>query len=474
VWCSCSLISIPNNYDYLYPISQISSIISSTQRSSLISVSTYDVFSLLNLQREEIRTNPYLFYEQLRNQDPVHWDEELGFWVLSRYAEIESLYTDDRFSRAQGLMRGFQRLSAPERKIVQPVYHSFSKTVFYADPPYHTHLRGLMNHAFTPRRVERLRSYIQDTVDALLDGAQGKGGVVDVIQDLAYPLPVMVISELLGLPVSDRDRFKRWSDDLFAILGTVRHKPAYLLERAAHSLSEMTDYVKDLSHKRRETPEDDLLTALLSVTVAEDLDCPHPHNSTLPRATAALMREPNAHASSILTEEELVSNINILLSTGHETTTHLIGNGLLALLQHPDQLEQLQSQPSLLESAIEEMLRYDNPVQITYRSALEDANIHGKLIRKGDLVNSIIGSANRDPQRFSNPDRFDMTRNEGRHLGFGLGIHFCIGAPLVRLEAEIVFETILRRFPRISLAAETLEWQEHPIFRGLKSLPVNL
>lgn len=423
---------------------------------------THDTFSLLNLQREEIRTNPYPFYEQLRNQDPVHWDEELGFWVLSRYTEIESLYTDDRFSRAQGLMRGFQRLPAPERKIVQPVYHSFSKTVFYADPPYHTHLRGLMNHAFTPRRVERLRSYIQATVDELLDEAQSNGDVVDVIRDLAYPLPVMVISELLGLPASDRDRFKKWSDDLFAILGTVRHKTTDLLERAAQSLSEMTEYVKDLSHKRRETPEDDLLTALLSVTAEEDLDCRHPHSST------------SAHASSILTEEELVSNINILLSTGHETTTHLIGNGLLALLQHPDQMERLQSQPALLELAIEEMLRYDNPVQITYRSALEDANIHGKLIRKGDLVNSIIGSANRDPQRFSNPDRFDITRNEGRHLGFGLGIHFCIGAPLVRLEAEVVFETLLRRFPQISLWTETLEWQEHPIFRGLKSLPVHL
>jgi pimeloyl-[acyl-carrier protein] synthase len=170
----------------------------------------------------------------------------------------------------------------------------------------------------------------------------------------------------------------------------------------------------------------------------------------------------------------LVSNINILLSTGHETTTHLIGNGLLALLQHPDQLQKLQTQPALLAPAIEEMLRYDNPVQITYRSVLEDADIKGKLIHKGDLVNTIIGSANRDPQRFTDPDEFNITRSEGRHLGFGIGIHFCIGAPLVRLEAEIVFETILRRFPGICLTGETLEWQEHPIFRGLKSLHVRL
>jgi cytochrome P450 len=434
-------------------------------------VSTSDPFSLLNLQREEIRTNPYPFYEQLRNDDPVHWDEELGFWILSRYSDIDSLYTDDRFSRAQGLMRGFERLAESEQQIVEPVYQSFSRTVFYADPPYHTHLRGLMNHAFTPRRVERLRPYIQRIVDGLLESAQSNGEVVEVIRDLAYPLPVMVIAELLGLPASDRERFKRWSDDLFAILGTVRHKPVHLLERAAQSLDEMTAYVKDLSCKRREAPQDDLLTALLSVT-EDDLACPHPPVGAASQAEGELLRERSAPA--VLTEDELVSNINILLSTGHETTTHLIGNGLLALLQHPEQMRRLQSDPELLSSAIEEMLRYDNPVQITYRSALVEAEIEGKRIRKGDLVNSIIGSANRDPRRFSHPDRFDITRNEGRHLGFGMGIHFCIGAPLVRLEAEIVFQTILRRFPRISLANGDLEWQEHPIFRGLKSLPVYL
>jgi pimeloyl-[acyl-carrier protein] synthase len=435
-------------------------------------VSVNDDFSLVNLQQEEVRVNPYPFYEKLREHDPVHWDEVLGFWVLTRYGDIDSLYTDDRFSRAQGLMRGFDRLSESERQLVEPVYHSFSKTVFYADPPYHTHLRGLMNHAFTPRRVERLRPNIQRIVNELLDSAQHNDETVDVIRDLAYPLPVMVIAELLGLPAGDRERFKKWSDDLFAILGTVRQKPSYLLGQAVQSLYEMTDYVRDLSRKRRASPQNDLLTALLSVTEEDDLVCPHPHASSSPHPTAERTRERDA--SSTLTGEELVSNINILLSTGHETTTHLIGNGILALLQHPDQLQRLRAHPSLLAHAIEEMLRYDNPVQITYRAALEDAEIRGKRIRKGDLVNSIIGSANRDPRRFSNPDQFDITREEGRHLGFGLGIHFCIGAPLVRLEAEIVFETILRRFPNIRLATDLLEWQEHPIFRGLKSLPVHL
>lgn len=423
-----------------------------------------EALSLSNLLRPEVRANPYPFYAQLRSQDPVYWDEEMGFWVLTRYADIASVYTDDRFSRAQGLMSNFQRLTESEQSIAEPVYRSFSKTMFYADPPYHTHLRGLMNNAFTPRRVEQMRPYVQRVVDELLDHVQANGEM-DVIRDLAYPLPVMVIAELLGLPTHDRGRFKGWSDDLFAILGTVRHSPQ-LMEKAAQSLAEMKEYVTELSRKRREQPRDDLLSVLLSV-VDEELECPHPH-----QAHGGLARERKAAAQ--LTQEELVANINILLSTGHETTTHLIGNGILALLRHPDQMQQLRGQPAFAASAIEEIMRYDNPVQITYRSAIEDVEISGKQFSKGDLVNSILGSANRDPERYTDPDRFDITRNEGRHLNFGLGIHFCIGASLVRLEAEIAFNTILQRFPNLQLATDRLDWQEHPVFRGLKSLPVSL
>jgi pimeloyl-[acyl-carrier protein] synthase len=429
-----------------------------------------DALSLSNLSRDEVRANPYPFYGQLRSEDPVHWDEEMGFWVLTRYDDIDELYTDERFSRAQGLMRGFERLLEADQHIAQPVYHSFSRTVFYADPPYHTHLRSLMNHAFTPRHVERLRPYIQQTVDQLLDHAQAKGDM-EVIHDLAYPLPVMVIAELIGLPAGDRAQFKTWSDDLFAILGTVRHKSRHLLERAAQSLEEMTEYIKDLARARRENMGDDLLSVLLSVS-ADASACPYPHHNSSVHSTGDMLHQPETLTT--LTEDELVANINILLSTGHETTTHLIGNGLLALMQHPDQMKKLKEQPHLLDFAIDEILRYDNPVQITYRSTLEDVQLRDKLIRKGDLVNTILGAANRDPERFTHPDRFDITRNEGRHLSFGLGIHYCIGAPLVRLEAEIAFETILRRFPNIQLNTGTLEWQEHPIFRGLKSLPVKM
>ena len=425
----------------------------------------YETLSLSNLLNPETRANPYPFYARLRAEDPVHWDEEMGFWVLTRYTDIASMYMDDRFSRAQGLRSNFQRLDETEKLIAEPVYRSFSKTMFYADPPYHTHLRGLMNNAFTPRRVEQMRPYIQHIVDELLDHVEEQGQM-DVVRDLAYPLPVMVIAELLGLPTSDRARFKGWSDDLFAILGTVRHSRE-LMERAARSLSEMTEYVNELSRRRREEPRDDLLSVLLRVVDEdEQLECPHPHH-------AQGQLPPDHRTSAQLTQDELVANINILLSTGHETTTHLIGNGVLALLQHPEQLQHLRDKPGLVFSAIEEIMRYDNPVQITYRSAIEDAEISGKQIHKGDLINSILGAANRDLERYTEPDRFDITRNEGRHLNFGLGIHFCIGASLVRLEAEIAFNTILRRFPNLQLATDQLEWQEHPIFRGLKALPLN-
>jgi hypothetical protein len=401
-----------------------------------------ETLSLSNLQHPEVRVDPYPFYAQLRSQDPVHWDEELGFWVLTRYADIASAYHDPRFSRAQGLRRGFERLPETEQVVAEPVYRSFSKTMFYSDPPYHTHLRGLVNSAFTPNAVEQMRPYIQQVVDELLDSVQTQGQL-DAIHDLAYPLPILVIAQMLGLPAEERLRFKKWSDDLFAILGSVPHA-SHLMERAAHSLTELTDYVKELSAARRKQPREDLLTALVAAV----------------------------EGGKQLTQEELVANVIILLSAGHETTSNLIGNGLLALLKNPEQMQKLRDQPNLMTSAVEEMMRYDNPVQIAYRSAAEDVEIDGRYIRKGQLVNSILAAGNRDPERFSEPDRFDITREEGRHLGFGLGIHFCLGAPLVRLEAQIAFTEMLRRFPNLYRATENLDWQEHPIFRGVKSLPV--
>jgi cytochrome P450 len=248
---------------------------------------------------------------------------------------------------------------------------------------------------------------------------------------------------MLGLPVEDRQRLKEWSDDLFAVLGTVRHSPN-LMERASHSLAEITDYVTALGQERRLQPQEDLLTAL--VTVVDQ--------------------------GERLTREELVANVGLILGAGHETTTNLIGNGVLALLRNPDQMQKLRDDPALVTSAVEETMRYDNPAQIAYRSAIEEVEMDGRRIGQGQLVNMVLGAANRDPVQFSEPDRFDVTRAEGRNVGLGLGIHFCLGAPLARLEGQIAFTTLLRRFPRLRLASDALEWHEHPTFRGLKSLPV--
>lgn len=408
---------------------------------------TLDNNETLNLSqtiRPEIRANPYPFYAQMRSQAPVHWDETMGFWVLTRYADVAFAFSDARFSRAQGLRQGFKRLPESDQQTAEPIYDAFAKMMTYADPPYHTRIRGLVSKAFTPRMIEQLRPRIQQLVDNLLDAAEAKGQM-DVIADLAYPLPIMVIIEMLGLALEERKRFKEWSDDLFAILGLVRHSPD-LIKKAAQSLTEMTDHIVALSKERVSQPKEDLLTGLVTVMEAGDR----------------------------LSEDELVANIGQILGAGHETTTNLIGNGLLALLHHPDQMQKLRENPTLAPGAVEEMLRYDNPVQIVYRSVAEEVELDGQRIGQGQLVNLIIGAANRDPAQFSEPDRFDITRHEGRQLGLGLGIHFCLGAALARLEGELVFNSLLRRFPAMQLAADTLEWQAHPSFRGLKALPVAL
>jgi pimeloyl-[acyl-carrier protein] synthase len=252
-----------------------------------------------------------------------------------------------------------------------------------------------------------------------------------------------VTMELLGLPPEDRDQFKTWSDDFMAIIGVVRRE-SHLMEKAGQSLLEFTDYISNLQEQRHQNPQDDLLDALF--TVEEE--------------------------GNKLSHEELVANSILLLAAGHETTTNLIGNSLLALLRHPDQLKKLREAPSLITSAVEELLRYDNPVQIMWRLATEDLEIGDKQIGRGQMVNFIVGAANRDPAQFPNPDWLDLSRSENRHAGFGFGIHFCLGAPLARLEGEIAINTVLRRLPNLRLETETLEWQESPTFRGVKALPV--
>ena len=401
-----------------------------------------DPLSLSNLLRPDIRANPYPLYARIRTEDPVHWDEAMGFWTIARYADVSSIYRDARFSRAMGLAGAFQRLPEGERERTTPLYNSFSKTMPYTDPPYHTRLRGLANKAFTPHVVAQMRPHIQTLLDGLLDAVQANGGM-DLMRDVAYPLPATVIMEMLGLPLERRAQFKEWSDDVFGTLGVVRHDPE-VMARGLEGLEQATSFLRLFHDQVEKEPKGDLFTALAMVVE----DC------------------------NQLSREELYANVLVILAAGHETTTNLIGNGTLALLTHPDQMKKLRDDPALIVNAVEEMLRYDNPAQVAYRVAAEDVEIGGKTIRGGQIVNLLLGAANRDPEHFHEPDRFDITRPEIHQIGFGAGIHYCIGAPLARLEGQIAFNTFLQRFPDMHLASEQLEWQEHPTFRGLLSLPV--
>jgi pimeloyl-[acyl-carrier protein] synthase len=394
---------------------------------------------LSNLLRPEVLADPYPFYHRLRSGDPVHWDDE--FWVLTRYAEVVAALHDPRLSKAR---MGWDVSDLPdrEREVLTPLFRSLSQWMGFLDPPDHTRLRGLVNKAFTPRVVEGLRSHTQQIVDGVLDAARGAGSM-DVVRDLAAPLPVIVIAEMLGLPVEDRERLKRWSDDLAAFVGRFDY-PAEKLPQLARSLLELTAYLRGAAAERRGHPGNDLISRLLAAEEKGD----------------------------VLDEDELIANCVLLLFAGHETTTDLIGNGLAALLRHPEQIEKLRADASLIGSAVEELLRYDCPVQLTVRLAREDIELGGKRISGGQTVTLMLGAANRDPAQFPEPDRLEVTRRENPHVAFGHGIHFCLGAALARLEGQIAIGTVLRRLPAIRLAADTLEWRPSHALRGLRSLPV--
>jgi cytochrome P450 len=305
-------------------------------------------------------------------------------------------------------------------------------------------MRGLVNKAFTPRAVEAMRAHIQAIVDGLLDRLQAAGRTeMEVIADLACPLPAIVIAEMLGVPPEDRDQFLLWSNDFGVILDDVSTPEAMV--RALYGVGEFAAYFRRIVEERQDAPpRDDVLGMLIAAE--EDGDR--------------------------LSNDELLGNCILLLAAGHGTTTHLIGNGLLALLRHPDQLALLRSDPALGAGAVTELLRYDCPVQMTGRVAVDELELGGKTIHAGQHVTMRLGAANRDPAQFPEPDRLDITRRDTRHLTFGYGIHFCVGAPLARLEGEIAFSTMLRRLPGLRLATETPEWDPSTVFRGLNRLPV--
>jgi len=385
----------------------------------------------------EFHANPYPFYRRLREEDPVH-ASPLGIWVLTRYEDAVMVLRDPRFGREGIAELQEARLGAARARPKN------SRDMLFRDPPDHTRLRALVGRAFTPRVVEEMRPHIQEIVDGLLDRVEGSGGM-DVIEDLAYPLPVRVICEMLGVPTSDQEVFRQWSADIARSLDAALFPAdSGVGTRGQEASDALKEYFRSLIAVRRKHPQPDLLSGLIAAEEQGDK----------------------------LTEAELLSTCVLILIAGHETTVNLIGNGLLALLGNPEQLRALANDPALIQTGVEELLRYDGPVQRTSRMTMADVEIGGKKIAKDSVVVAAIGAANRDPAVFADPERLDVARKDNRHIAFGFGIHFCLGASLARIEGQVAIGTLLRRMPAPKLVSDIPEWRESSVLRGLKTLPI--
>ncbi len=394
--------------------------------------------------------DPYPFLARLREREPVHWSERLGAWALTGYADIRAAFSDPRLS-SDRIVPFIEHQSGEMRELVAPLGRHLRHWAVFTDPPDHTRLRGLMGNAFTKRAVAAMRPRVEAIVDELLDGLAGLEGKreIDFIRDFAYPLPATVIGDMMGVPRRDIDKLKRWSDELGLFVLTSKVNPdRYKI--AARGIAEMAGYFEALAEQRRDAGGTDLTSGLVAASLEGER----------------------------LSTDELVATCILLLFAGHETTTQLLGNGLLALLRHPAQMADLAANiggPDRARRAVEEMLRWDGPALSSVRVAAEDITLHGQTIREGDRVYLFNCAGNRDPAVFAEPDAFDLRRaNASRHVTFGWGIHFCIGAPLARLEGEIAFTALLRRFPDIRLLEPDPPWTASILTRGLQRLPVAL
>lgn len=380
----------------------------------------YDLFS------PEFKANPHPTFAKMRVDDPIYAHKDRSgqtIWYFTRYADVVAVMRDARFVKEQ-----------PDKPPTNPI----NQNMLFADPPDHTRLRTLVNQAFTPRRIAQMAPTLQTIADDLI-GAVYANGEMDLIADFALPFPVVVISDLLGIPSADQSQVATWSQVIISPGG--RRLKAKVRRRL---MREFVAYLQSLFDERRRAPQDDLITALVQAEADGDR----------------------------LSETELSSMVALLLVTGHETTVNLIGNGVLTLLQHPDQLALLRRNPDLLDSAVEELMRFDGPVETsTTRWVGEDLVYQGHAMQRGDTVRVVITSANHDPAAFDNPDKLDITRSPNKHLQFGHGIHYCLGAPLARLEGKVAIWTLLERLPDLRVTA-TPKFRQGVLFRGLENLPV--
>jgi cytochrome P450 len=385
--------------------------------------------------------DPFPIFRRLQDEDPVHWSDRVKGWNITRYEDVRAIALDRAMS-ADRVRPFFDVLPGEEQRRLADLGHYLTLWAVFKDPPDHTRLRGLMNRAFTPRAVEALRPNIERIVDDLLDAIVERGNA-DVIADFAYPLPASVIMDMLGVPRSDLGVMKVWSDDIALFVGIARATPDKY-EKAQAGTREMAAYFRRLVTERRKAPREDMISALIAA------------------------EEQAQH----LTEDEIVATCILLLFAGHETTANLVGNGVLAFLRHPAELAKLAARPELAAAAVEECLRYDGPSGALARVVAVAHEMGGRQLKPGERVYAWMNAANRDPRRFSDPDRFDIERPDNRHLTFGHGAHFCLGAPLARLEAQIAFPRLFERLRGLELTTNKFEWVDSLILRGVKKLPV--
>jgi hypothetical protein len=394
--------------------------------------------SLCQLTEPEIMASPYQFYRELREADPVHWDPFLHAWIVTRYADIVTVLT--RFSADRTLTP--EQLDGMGLGALKPIMEVVALQMLFRDPPAHTRLRNLCAAAFTPARVAVLRGHIQDIAEGLIDRFIGQGKA-DIVDDFAAPMPAIVTAEMLGVPVSDYEKLKQWSIDFAEILGNFQHPPDRVA-RVAASVRDMTEYFRAAIRQQETDPTEGLVNSMVKAQVD----------------------------GVRLTEEEMVANLILTMIGGQETSTNLISSALLTLLRHPEQMQMLLDDPSLVPMASEELLRYESPIQHTARVAREDVLLGGKVIRRGQSVVAVLAAGNRDPERFPNPDELDVKRGDKGHLAFGWAAHFCFGASLARIEVPIAMGALLQRLKNLKLAAEDFVWHENFGLRGLSALPV--
>jgi pimeloyl-[acyl-carrier protein] synthase len=393
--------------------------------------------SLYQLLDPEVLADPYPLYRRLREEAPVLWDPFLHAWVVTRYNDVVRVLRDFTASRTPTP----EKLAAMGLEKLSPIAAVMVKQMLFMDAPAHTRIRGLAAIAFTPRRVESLRPHIREITRDLLKKAQADGRM-NLIADLAEPLPCIVTAEMLGLPVEDHRQLKIWSQDFAEMLGNFQHNPDHT-PRILKSLTDMFAYFQAAIRTNKIRPEG-LMHSMLHAEIDGDR----------------------------LTEEEVIVNCILTMVGGQETTTNLIGCGTLTLIRNPDQLDKLRADLSLIPSAVEELLRYESPSQHTGRLVPQDMELGGKSLKKGQAVMAVMAAANRDPEKFTDPERLDLTRQDNRHVAFGWGPHFCFGAPLARIEAQIAFEELIRAFPKWSLEPGPLVWRTNLGLRGLTALPL--